>query len=102
MLRLLLALSIISFSGAALAADAQGQAGTIVQPPPNPPPPQMLQTQMGPMSMALAGHHDVRVNVLSTDTFVVVKDVGDSQVVMVYRVDQHGKVQLLHRARFYY
>jgi hypothetical protein len=86
-----------------LAADTQGQAATVISPQtPAPTAPQMLQTQMGPMPMALAGHHDVKVSVLSTDTFVVVKDVGDSQVVMVYRVDQHGKVQLLHRARFYY
>jgi hypothetical protein len=57
---------------------------------------------MGPMNMAMAGHHDLRISVLSSDSFVTVKDVGDSQVVMVYRVDQHGKVQLFHRARFYY
>jgi hypothetical protein len=88
----------------ALAApgETQGQATQIVSTQQQPQAPQMLQTQMGPMNMALAGHHDVKVNVLSTDTFVVVKDVGDSQVVMVYRVDQNGKVQLLHRARFYY
>jgi hypothetical protein len=83
-----------------LAADVvQGQAQTVTT---TPPPTGTMQTQMGPMNLAFAGHHDVNVNVLSADTFVVVKDVGDSQVVMVYRVDTHGKVQLMHRARFYY
>lgn len=93
------------FVAIALAApgDTQGQAAQIVSTQnQTPAAPQMLQTQMGPMNLAMAGHHDVNVSVLSADTFVVVKDVGDSQVVMVYRVDQHGKVQLLHRARFYY
>lgn len=84
-----------------IAADVQGQAQTVISPPTTPPT-GTLQTQMGPMNLAYAGHHDVKVNVLSADTFVVVKDVGDSQVVMVYRVDTHGKVQLMHRARFYY
>ena len=80
-----------------IAADVQGQAQVVTTQPTG-----TLQTQMGPMNLAMAGHHDVNVSVLSADTFVVVKDVGDSQVVMVYRVDSHGKVQLMHRARFYY
>lgn len=88
------------FSLMLLGAPETGQA-TIVQSN-TPTPPQILQTQMGPMNMAMAGHHDIRVNVLSSDLFVVVKDVGDSQVVMTYRVDPQGKVQLVHRARFYY
>lgn len=91
----------ISALFALLLGQNQGQAQIIQQQPqPGFDPP--IQTSMGPMKASTANHHDVKVNVLSTDTFVSVKDVGDSQVVMVYRVDQFGKAQLLHKARFYY
>ena len=61
-----------------------------------------IQTSMGPVQYALGSHHDVQVTVLSNDTMVVVKDIGDSQIVMVYRVDATHKVQLMHKARFFY
>ncbi len=61
-----------------------------------------LQTSMGPVNVNAANDHDVRVNTLANDTFVVVKDVTDSQIVFVYRVDQLGKVTLADKKRFYY
>ncbi len=39
---------------------------------------------------------------LSPDTFVSVKDHGDSQTVMIYKVDDQGKVRLTHKAKFFY
>jgi predicted PurR-regulated permease PerM len=39
---------------------------------------------------------------LAPDTFVSVKDHGDSQTVMIYKVDDQGKVRLTHKAKFFY
>lgn len=39
---------------------------------------------------------------LSPDTFVSVKDHGDSQTIMIYKVDDQGKVRLTHKAKFFY
>jgi hypothetical protein len=80
---------------------SQGQA-TIISPPPPAQPQLPIQTSMGPVNYALGSHHDLQVSVLSNDTMVVVKDVGDSQIVMVYRIDPAHKVQLVHKARFFY
>ncbi len=64
--------------------------------------PVALTTSMGPVNASAANQHDVRVNTLANDTFVVVKDVTDSQIVFIYRVDQLGKVTLSDKKRFYY
>lgn len=61
-----------------------------------------LTTSMGPVNAIAAQQHDIRVNTMANDTFVVVKDVTDSQIVFVYRVDQLGKVSLADKKRFYY
>jgi hypothetical protein len=42
------------------------------------------------------------VQALSEDTFVAVKDHGDSQTVIVYKVDDKGAARLTHKARFFY
>lgn len=89
--------------GVALLFGAAAAGPVLAQPAPaqNPPSPPM-QSSMGPIMAQHAAHHDVRVHGISGDAFVVIKDVGDSQIVMVYRVDAAGKVQLSHKARFYY
>jgi hypothetical protein len=61
-----------------------------------------VSTAMGPVNSAAAQQHDIRVNTLANDTFVVVKDVSDSQIVFIYRVDPLGKVSLADKKRFYY
>ena len=77
----------------------QGQANIVMQQ-------QMgtanMTTSMGPVNGIAAQQHDIRVNTMANDTFVVVKDVTDSQIVFVYRVDQLGKVSLADKKRFYY
>ena len=46
--------------------------------------------------------YQMQTGVLSADTFVSVKDQGDSQTVLVYKVDDQGKVRLTHKAKFFY
>ncbi len=39
---------------------------------------------------------------INDETFVSVKDHGDSQTVIVYKVDEKGVARLTHKARFFY
>jgi hypothetical protein len=62
---------------------------TAVQPPATPLPP------------ATRGL-DFKLAALSSETFVMVKDQGDYQTVIVYKVSQGGKVQQTDRRNFFY
>ncbi|MFH1810798.1 MAG: hypothetical protein ABIJ09_18795 [Pseudomonadota bacterium] len=42
------------------------------------------------------------VAALPPDTVVSIKDHGDSQTVMVYKLDDKGVARLTHKARFFY
>ena len=39
---------------------------------------------------------------INDETFVSIKDHGDSQTVIVYKVDDKGVARLTHKARFFY
>ncbi|GAB4288851.1 MAG: hypothetical protein Kow0090_01220 [Myxococcota bacterium] len=64
-------------------------APTVGEQSPSPPP---FQRIMGEM----------RVAALATDAYIVVKDHGDSQTVMLYRVSEGGGMAMVHKARFLY
>ncbi|MBN2358864.1 MAG: hypothetical protein JXR83_05380 [Deltaproteobacteria bacterium] len=39
---------------------------------------------------------------IGDDTFISLKDHGDSQTVIVYKVDDKGMARLTHKAKFFY
>lgn len=68
-------------------------------------PPAQVQPQVGTVLTQVQRPQQNTTNSLvslSPDTFVSVKDHGDSQTVMVYKVDDQGKVRLTHKAKFFY
>lgn len=44
----------------------------------------------------------MKVNTLSPTTFVVVKDMGDHQLILVYEIDDKGKVSQSDKKKFFY
>ena len=75
-------------------------------PPPEQPVAQPAQT-VAPTPVTVArpkvpGTEEIRVNTLSATTFVVVKDFGDHQLVIVYQVDDKGKVSQTDKKKFFY
>ena len=102
-MKYVVALLILAAAGFALAQSQVVQTGqtSVILPPQNPTPVNVT-TSMGPVNSLAMQQHDIRVNTMANDTFVVVKDVTDSQIVFVYRVDQLGKVSLADKKRFYY
>jgi hypothetical protein len=39
---------------------------------------------------------------LNDDTFISLKDHGDAQTVIIYKVDEKGIARLTHKAKFFY
>ena len=66
------------------------EAAPVARPQPPEPPP--LQKIMGEM----------RAEALAEDAFIVVKDHGSSQTVMLYSVNETGGMALVHKAKFMY
>jgi hypothetical protein len=63
------------------------------------------QVQPAPVTVArprVPGTEEFRVNTLSATSFVVVKDFGDHQLVIVYQVDDKGKVSQTDKKKFFY
>lgn len=56
-----------------------------------------------PAQSARAGDHaPAKLQALNADTFVSIKDHGESQTVIVYKVDDKGTARLTHKAKFFY
>lgn len=71
-------------------AMAQTPAAPVVAPPP--PPPLVSSGLSAPAA----------IQALAADTLVTVKDHGESQTIIVYKVDAKGTARLTHKAKFFY
>lgn len=75
-------------------------AGVMAQAQPAPPPPKI---QVPPTRRAAPPETlTMKVNTLSANRFVVVRDMGSHQLVMVYEVDDKGKVSQSDKKKFFY
>jgi len=102
-------LCLILVAGIAIAAGAwtlvMAQAQPVVIPAqPAGPAPMMPPIMTQPIGMGSSGHSaaSVTLTTLSADTFASVKDHGDSQTVLIYKVDEQGNVRLTSKKKFIY
>ncbi|MFA6032653.1 MAG: hypothetical protein WC889_07130 [Myxococcota bacterium] len=72
-----------------------------VQPPPPPPVTVMPQIMAAPVAQASHGS-SLTTTALAADTFVSIKDHGDSQTILVYKIDELGNVRLTSKKKFMY
>jgi len=97
-------LVVIAVAGVAYYAYAQGAVQVQAATPAPQAAPQVTTAAVGQVLSQTSAEKNSTAGLtpLSPDTFVSVKDHGDSQTVMVYKVDDQGKVRLTHKAKFFY
>ena len=88
-------------AGIAVTVNSSGQEEprAVLVPQQGTPPPAAASSGMKALA---AERQELHVTALSADTFVTVKDHGDSQTVSVFKVDPRGQVHLGQKARFFY
>jgi len=101
---LVFALGLAIAAGAYTIVMAQAQPVVIPaqQPSPTPVMPQIMAQPVGAPTPAHNGGATVTITTLSSDTFAVIKDHGDSQTVLIYKTDDQGNVRLTSKKKFIY
>jgi hypothetical protein len=91
-------------AGVAVTVMANAQYNGTGQPPGGPPPGAPLSVPLTPPPPGGGSSNGcgLQLTALAADTFVTVKDSGDSQTVSVFKVDPNGTNRLSHKAKFFY
>ena len=82
-------------------AQATTTAPAVQSPPPPPPVTIMPQIMAAPVAQSGQGT-SLTTTALAADTFVSIKDHGDSQTILVYKIDELGNVRLTSKKKFMY